>query len=108
MGHALPLPHLPHLQGAFRPQRRSGNCNFDYTQWFDLKYELDDHVHIDYHFIDIAVNGKKVFFDDSTLLEDVDLQPTDECFVLVRRQWEGAEQYDYKREAESSIDSNRN
>lgn len=40
-------------------------------------------MHIKHEFIAIVVNGRKVYYDDKTLLEDVDLKATDVCIVLV-------------------------
>ena len=32
--------------------------------------------------MDIVINNKKVFYDDQTLLEDIDIKEKDVCFVM--------------------------
>jgi hypothetical protein len=44
-------------------------------------------VHIKHEFIEIVINNRKVFYDDETLLEDVDIKPDDFCLVLVKKEY---------------------
>lgn len=83
MGNPLPISKLPQMRIIHHPQAGPQDSTLPSIQWFDLKYELEDHVHIQHESIVIVVNNKKVYYEDETLLEDVDLKATDVCLVLV-------------------------